>query len=130
MNLEKLDDRQREFIQVKTLEGLQKTTLDGYYKVFLNVNSFARFDYKNLDKLKSQIIDYFTSIQVNKPTTYNAKRKTLTTFFNYLISQNVLTTNPIKLAGIKKRKEKTEPRPCKADNLKSFLSAIDINTYR
>lgn len=129
MNLEKLDNRQREFIQVKTLEGLQKTTLDGYYKVFLNVNSFERFDYNNLDNLKSQIIDYFTSIQVNKPTTYNAKRKSLTTFFNYLISQNILNTNPIKLAGIKKRKEKTEPRPCKADDLKSFLNAIDINTY-
>ncbi len=33
--LEKLDENQKEFIQVKTLEGLQKTTIDGYYKVFL-----------------------------------------------------------------------------------------------
>lgn len=35
MKLEKLDENQKEFIQVKTLEGLQKTTIDGYYKVFL-----------------------------------------------------------------------------------------------
>lgn len=35
MKLEKLDENQKEFIQVKTLEGLQKTTINGYYKVFL-----------------------------------------------------------------------------------------------
>ena len=35
MKLEKLDEKQREFIQVKTLEGLQKTTIYGHYKVIL-----------------------------------------------------------------------------------------------
>ncbi|MBU5668495.1 site-specific integrase [Peptoniphilus sp. MSJ-1] len=129
MNLDKLDEKQIEFLKIKKLEGLAKTTLDGYYKIFLNVNTFARLEYEKPLKLKFQLLDYFTNISNNKNTTFNAKRKGLNTFFNYLITQNVVSTNPIKELQIKKRKENTYPRPCSSEELKEFLKVIDINTY-
>lgn len=129
MNLEKLDEKQIEFIKLKELEGLAKTTMDGYYKIFLNINSFARLEYQNPLKLKFQLLDYFTKISNNKNTTFNAKKKGLNTFFNYLLAQNVVSTNPIKEIQIKKRKENTSPRPCTKEELKEFLNVIDLNSY-
>ena len=131
MTQNKLDKYQVQFLKYKEIEGLAKVSIGGYRRVFLNINDLiGEINYKNYEKVEEDVLKYFSKIaKINNNTTINNKRKYLYTFFNYLVTINVLHDNPIKTLNIKKRKESYEPRPTDSESIKKFLEVIDLKTY-
>ncbi|VFB16936.1 Tyrosine recombinase XerC [Urinicoccus massiliensis] len=131
MRYDKLDKKQSLFLRQKELNGAAFNGLNTYRKAFLNINKIiGELDYKDQDKLEEQVLSYFESIFSRlKPSTYNTKRKYLSSFFSKMEESQTIRTNPIHSMHIKKRKETIQPRPAKTEDLKVMLSGIDLRSY-
>ena len=131
MKYDKLDKKQSLFLRQKELNGAAFNGLNTYRKAFLNINEIiGELVYKDQDKLEEQVLSYFESIFNRlKPSTYNTKRKYLSSFFNKMEEDKTIKVNPIHSMHIKKRKETIQPRPAKTEDLKVMLSGIDLRSY-
>lgn len=124
------DKYQEKFIMSLKIKGLQKVSIEGYSRVFINFNTLIGDMSVELKELEEQLSIYFYKVsQINNSTTFNAKRKHLNAYFNFLVRKEVLGENPIKTIPIKKQVESYEPRPANLDDLKKLLDVIDIKTY-
>lgn len=131
MKQDKLDREQSLFLRQKELNGSAFNGLNTYRKVFLNINEIVgELDYKDQDKLENKVMEYFEHVfRKNKISTFNSKRMRLNSFFNQLEESQTIRANPIHSLHIKKRKDNTQPRPAKTEDLKVMLSGIDLKSY-
>lgn len=131
MYLEKLTEKEREFLDFKKIEGLKDISINSYYKVFLNFKDvIGELDISNFNSLCQKVLEYFKYVSVNNGnTTFNNKRKHLNGYFNYLVDRELLQDNPIHFLKIKKKKENYDPKPTNADDIKSFFYVINLKTY-
>ncbi|MFB7155539.1 tyrosine-type recombinase/integrase [Lysinibacillus sp. NPDC056232] len=90
-----------DFLEEKELQNLSKSTLDGY-RIFFR--EFKRWSTENevLDAsdvthahIKSYLL-YCKNERGNNPTTINVKLKNLNTFFNHLLGNEYIKSNPCK----------------------------------
>lgn len=127
----KLDNNQASFIAIKKLEQLTKSTILTYRKVFSRAYKANKeyFQYGDNTKLEEQVLKFFEDISFYTPSAYNTNIKKLNCYFRYLVDKNIIESNPIKTIPIKTRKDIFEPKPCKTEDLKNLLSAIDKKSF-
>jgi site-specific recombinase XerD len=110
----------------KSLKLAPRTIADAKYhieKLFEN----KIIDFSDFESLKRTVTDYFADNENIASSTFNTRRKTLNTFFNWMIAEEILDKNPMK--GIKKAKEDRKPRHVASAVITKLLNACDRTTY-
>ena len=87
------------FIVWRKAEGISKRTLNGYES---NLKTFfKRYPLAWPDKCREFVLQHLSQEEIS-PSTYNNRLKTFRPFFNFTITEGILTTSPI--ANIKYRR--------------------------
>lgn len=118
------------FIGFKQAEGLRERTLQDYFSTFKEFNKYIDYNKPiSEDKLKSAVVEFLKTKANKQPATYNRPYSYLHSFFEWCKRNNFLLENPIKVLGLKKKKDEGKIRHVEEDYIKKLLSVIDINTY-
>lgn len=123
--------------KVPTLENLKEKFL--LVKQSQHTGELALRDYRNCladflkhsqnsvsyEPLEQDALRYFATIPDTAPARYNKPFQNVNAFFNWLVSQEYLSKNPLKANGLKKRKDDGNVRPASIEALQRFLKALD-----
>lgn len=125
-----LPDIMEQFIRYKKASNLRERTIDDYRKYFQEFLKVVPSETVNYDQLKDSILVYLTSKSGKAPATYNIPYSNLNALFNWMVEvECILPTNPIKQLKLKKMRDDGRVREIKADDLKKFMSYMDLQTY-
>ena len=127
--------------KVLTLEELKERFL--LVKQSQHTGELAMRDYRNClavflkhsqnsvsyEPLEQDALRYFAAIPDTSPARYNKPFQNVNAFFNWLVSQEYLSKNPLKANGLKKRKDDGNVKPAGIEALQSFLKALDRKSY-
>ena len=127
--------------KVPTLENLKEKFL--LVKQSQHTGELAMRDYRNCladflkhsqnsvsyEPLEQDTLRYFAAIPATSPARYNKPFQNVNAFFNWLVSQEYLSKNPLKANGLKKRKDDGNVKPASIEALQSFLKALDRKSY-
>ena len=127
--------------KVPTLENLKEKFL--LVKQSQHTGELAMRDYRNCladflkhsqnsvsyEPLEQDALRYFAAIPATSPARYNKPFQNVNAFFNWLVSQEYLSKNPLKANGLKKRKDDGNVKPASIEALQSFLKALDRKSY-
>ena len=127
--------------KVPTLEDLKEKFL--LVKQSQHTGELAMRDYRNCladfikhtqnsvsyEQLEADALRYFAAIPDTSPARYNKPFQNINAFFNWLVSQEYLSKNPLKANGLKKRKDDGNVKPVEITALQTFLMAIDRKSY-
>ena len=127
--------------KVPTLENLKEKFL--LVKQSQHTGELAMRDYRNCladflkhsqnsvsyEPLEQDALRYFAAIPDTSPVRYNKPFQNVNAFFNWLVSQEYLSKNPLKANGLKKRKDDGNVKPASIEALQSFLKALDRKSY-
>ena len=93
------------------------------YEKFLKINN------KQINNIKyKDVLDFISYIKDNhKSTSINRCLSSLRSYYNYLLKENIVDTNPFKLVNSMK-KEKKLPEYFKYNEYVELVNSIDINT--
>lgn len=132
-----LDD----FILFKQGQGLSKTTIDDYQQHINRFfkrypNAWPKLSSNNVSactetssildsSLKPSVLDYLS--QPVSPATFNLRREYLKVFFSWLITEAVISDNP--LNGIKKRYDEGKIRQVDKNTLTKLLNLPNQQTF-
>ena len=101
LTLEELKER---FLLVKQSQHTGELAMRDYRNclaVFLKHSQNSVF----YEPLEQDALRYFAAIPDTSPARYNKPFQTINAFFNWLVSQEYLSKNPLKANGLKKRKD-------------------------
>lgn len=123
----------KEFISDKELEGLRETTLSGYKMLFNDFLSWTEEEgITHVKEITPRILKSYLShcknARGNSPTSLNTKKKLFNTFFNFLITEELLESNPT--TQIKKVKEDIRIKSFTDEEIKQILSHLRRNKRR
>ncbi|UOQ43733.1 tyrosine-type recombinase/integrase [Halobacillus salinarum] len=105
----------KEFIIERDYQNLSKTTIKAYEMLFDTFMSWAQEnDLERIQDINTRTVKSFLSYckneRNNNPTSLNTKHRQLKAFFNFLVSEDLMESNP-------------------ADSIKKVKEDIRINTY-
>ncbi|TCP28778.1 integrase/recombinase XerD [Scopulibacillus darangshiensis] len=115
----------KEFYADKELQGLQGTTLKGYDMLFEDFIDFCEEQgISNIEDINTRVLKSFLSYckkeRDNGNTSLNTKLKNFNVFFNFLVSEELLVSNPAK--PIKKFQEDISIQSFSDNEIKQMLS--------
>lgn len=127
-NIKKLKDQEikpaeliEEFLDFKSCQ-VSETTLADYKK---HIRLFLKTYPNAFENLKDAAISYMGIPCA--PATFNLRRAYLKNFFDWLIEQQIIKTNP--LANIKRKRDEGKLRAIDEDTLKALLLLPDRKTF-
>ncbi|MBD1224810.1 tyrosine-type recombinase/integrase [Virgibacillus halodenitrificans] len=117
----------KEFILEKEYENLAPSTITGYKMLFEDFSHWAREQgYVRAQDLTTRAIkNYLNKCKTernNNPTSLNTKRKQFRAFFNFLVEEEVIKSNPTD--SIKKAKEDIRIKTFNDDEIKEILAYL------
>lgn len=125
-----LPDLMDRFIKYKKACNVKERTLQDYTKYFNEFLKHVPSTTLSYEQLKESVLHYLTSKSGKAPATYNIPYSNLNAFFNWAVDiEGVLTTNPIKQLKLKKIRDEGKIREINQEDLRKFMSHIDIQTY-
>ncbi|TCL72341.1 site-specific recombinase XerD [Hydrogenispora ethanolica] len=110
----------------KSLKLAPRTISDAQYHV-TNLFKGKSVDFHDFRFLRKLVIEYFADNDNISPVTFNTRRKNLNTFFNWLVSEEIIEKSPTK--SIKKAREDRTPRHTSSDVITMILKACNCSTY-
>ncbi|MED4342822.1 tyrosine-type recombinase/integrase [Bacillus licheniformis] len=117
----------KEFMAEKEYENLSRNTISAYEMLFDDFTSWADSEgFTRVSDLNSRAMKgYLTRCKVekgNNPTSLNTKRKQFNTFFNFLVQEEMISSNPME--SIKKVKEDIHIKTFTDEEVKEILSHL------
>jgi site-specific recombinase XerD len=116
------------FISVKKTNGKAERTIEDYEKElwkFQKVNG----EEIDMETLETNLLKYFALLPTTSSAAFNRPFSCLNAFFNYLVRQGHIPSNPLQKAEIKKKKDDSNIHSANIDDIKKLLSACDRRTY-
>ena len=117
----------REFLsEKKTIENLSRATLEGYELLFSDFMSWTEKEgIKTIQEVTPRVLKnyfmYLAEERKNNPVSLNTKRKLMSVFFNFLISEGLLNgDNPVK--QLKKAKEEKTLKTLTDEEVNSLIA--------
>ena len=116
------------FIAVKKTNGKAERTIKDYERELWKFYSSSS---KKVDMrvLEGDLLKYFSSIPSTSSAVFNRPYSCLNSFFNYLVRQDYLPSNPLTKAEIQKKKDDSAIHAANADDIKKLLKVCDRRTY-
>lgn len=123
----------KEFYSDKELEGLREGSLKNYDFLFTDfMNWCSNEEVTAVEEVSSRLLKkylaYCKNERGNNNTSLNTKLKLMNTFFNFLVSEELLSENPVK--GIRKFKEDISIQSFSDDEINQMLSHLRRNRRR
>ncbi|MEK5499612.1 tyrosine-type recombinase/integrase [Bacillus sp. FSL M8-0168] len=123
----------KEFLSEKEYENLSKSTISGYEMLFDDFLIWCdEHGFQRVQDLNSRAIkQYLTRCKAekgNNPTSLNTKRKQFNTLFNFLVQEDMMSSNPME--SIKKVKEDIRIKTFTDEEVKEILSHLRRNKRR
>ncbi|MCD1146894.1 site-specific integrase [Peptoniphilus sp. KCTC 25270] len=130
IDVDRFDDKQREFLKHKQIQGVANTTIPNYLKMFNNIleRLGEPLNYSNQKDFENQIATYFIQIQELNGG-YNSYRSNFNCYFNWLEEKGYIKVNPIHSLKIPKKKDLAQPRPAEEESIKEILEIIDLKSF-
>lgn len=125
----KLSDLMKQFVFVKKAQGMSERTIKDYQRTFDSFQSIMDDDRVDINEIKEKLLAFFADRSGKAPATYNVPYANLTAFFTWAVSEQVLEANPIKLLGLKKKRDEGRARHVEEETVMKLLNIIDITTY-
>lgn len=119
----------KQFLYLKKAQGALDYTMRDYNSRLERFEKYYTNEYLEMEPLKEVLIELFSDTQKLAPATYNGIYSYLNAFFNWVVDNDYLYKNPIKILGFKKKKETGKIRNIPEDIIKRLLQEIDINTF-
>lgn len=79
--------------------------------------------------LEQDALWYFAAIPDSSPARYNKPFQNVNALFNWMVAQEYLPKNPLKVNGLHKRKDDGNVKPVSIEALQTFLKALDRKSY-
>ena len=116
------------FINVKKTNGMAERTIKDYEK---ELWKFYNFSSKKVSVkiLEGDLLKYFASIPTTSSAVFNRPYTCLNAFFNYLVRQDYLPSNPLVKAEIQKKKDDSAIHAADAADIKKLLKVCDRRTF-
>lgn len=119
----------KQFIFFKKAQGLSQRTMKDYNRSFELFERYYTEDIIKLEDVKTALFEMFDPLSNGAPATFNVPFANLTCFFNWALYNNYITKDPLKMTGLKKKKDDGKIRNIPPDVVKKLINTIDINTY-
>lgn len=119
----------KQFVFFKKAQGLSERTLDDYNVTFNAFEKYYTKDRMELQALKQSLLEMFVPLSQGSPATFNRPYSNLSCFFNWAVTNEYMEKNPLKMTGLKKKRDEGKIRNIPEDIIKRILGCIDINTY-
>lgn len=119
----------KQFIFFKKAQGLAKRTLKDYNDTFKTLEKYYTGDIIDIEDMKLALFEMFETKSNGAPATFNVPYSNLMCFFNWAVENEYLKKNPLKLTGLRKKKDLGKARALPEDVISKLLSIIDITTF-
>lgn len=119
----------KQFIFFKKAQGLADRTIKDYNVTFTLFEKYYTKDMMELQALKQSLLEMFVPLSKGSPATFNRPYSNLSCFFNWAVTNEYMEKNPLKMTGLKKKRDEGKIRNIPEDIIKKVLESIDINTY-
>ena len=123
-----LEDLIQKFLLVKQSQHTGELAMRDYQNCLADFLKHSQ-NSVSYEPLEQDALRYFAAIPDSSPARYNKPFQNVNAFFNWLVSQEYLSKNPLKANGLKKRKDDGNVKPASIKALQSFLKALDRKSY-
>ena len=127
-NTQSLEDLAQRFLLVKEAQHIGEEALRDYrncLRRFIS-NSQNSLDYLSLE---ADTLSFFSAIPNTSPARYNKPFQNINAFLNWLVDQEYIPKNPIKVHKLHKRRDDGNIQPVTLEALREFLHALDLESY-
>ena len=119
----------QQFFFFKKAQGLSERTIKDYKNTFSVFEKYYNKDEVNLQEIKQKLLEMFVPLSQGAPATFNKPFANLNCFFNWAVTNEYIEKNPLRMTGLKKKKDTGKIRNVPNDVINKLLKNIDINTY-
>ena len=117
-----------EFLALKKAQKIRERTVSDYQKY---INKFLAKSQNTLDVdvLKIEILDFFSSIPKTSPARFNHPYQYLHALFAWCAKQDYLPYNPFDKLQLKKVRDEGNVQPAEIRDIQALLKALDKHNY-
>ncbi|MCX8075173.1 MAG: site-specific integrase [Clostridia bacterium] len=118
-----------DFISYKRSFCLTDRTINDYRYY---ITRFFKYSNGKLDllSLKDSSLKYFSTLKGISNAYYNNIYKNINALFNWCVDENILESNPLKLAKLKKKQEQSKARYINPNGIKRLLDSMNLKTFK
>lgn len=127
-NQETLESVVKTFLLVKEAQHTGELTMDKYRKT-LSKFVAASHDSIEYSVLESDVLTFLAAIPDTSPARYNLPFQNINALLNWMVEQEKIPRNPIKVHKLHKRRDDGNIKPVDVESLQKFISALDRRTY-
>lgn len=117
------------FLTFKSAQGLAPRTIKEYKNTFRIFEQYYSSDNIDIIEMVISLQQMFSKWVHSAPATFNLPYEYLNCFFNWTINFNYMTENPLKLTGLKKKKNSNKIKNIPSDIIQQLLNLLDLKTY-
>lgn len=123
-----LEDMMKKFLLVKEAQHTGEEAMRDYRSCLNRFvsSSHNRLDY---DLLEADTLSFFSAIPDTSPARYNKPFQNVNAFLNWLVEQEMIPKNPIKVHHLKKRRDDGNIKPVPIESLRVFIDSLDQKSY-
>lgn len=119
----------KQFIFFKKAQGLAPRTLKDYNTTFRNFERYYKDEVLDIENIKLALFEMFEKFSNGAPATFNVPYSNLMCFFSWSVENEYLEKNPLKLTGLKKKRDNGKARRVSDDVVQKLMEVMDVKTY-
>lgn len=119
----------KQFLFFKKAQGLADRTIKDYNTTFERFEKYYNKENIEIDEVKNSLLQMFEKISNGAPATFNVPYANLMCFFNWCVTNEFLEKNPLRLTGLKKKRDEGKVRTIPEDIIVKLFDILDINTF-
>lgn len=125
---ETLGEVVKRFLLVKEAQHTGELTMDKYRKT---LSKFVEASHDSIEYsvLESDVLSFLAAIPDTSPARYNLPFQNINALLNWMVEQEKIPRNPIKVHKLRKRKDDGNIKPVAVEDLQTFISGLDRKTY-
>lgn len=119
----------KQFLFFKKAQGLADRTLKDYNTTFGRFEKYYDREDTDIEKMKNAILEMFEKLSNGEPATFNVPYSNLMCFFNWCTTNEFLDRNPLRMTGLKKKRDLGKIRTIPEDIIVKLFDIIDIESF-
>lgn len=123
------DYLKEQFLSFKKAQGLAERTIKEYLNTFRIFEKFYKLNSINISEMIYSLLEMFSKWSSSAPATYNLPYEYLNSFFNWAVEYDYICTNPLKMTGLKKKKNSNKIKNVPSEIISKLLKKLDLRTY-
>ena len=125
---ETLEEIVKRFLLVKEAQHTGELTMDKYRKT---LGQFVAASHNSIEYsvLESDVLSFLAAIPDTSPARYNLPFQNINALLNWMVEQEKIPKNPIKVHKLHKRRDDGNIKPVDVDDLRKFIAELDRKSY-